>query len=222
MNELEDYVLELMDVWKIYKNGDEVIHALTNINYAFKKGSFNIIHGPSGSGKSTLIRIIGLLESTTLGKVFLNGKDTSDLSQNERNSIINEDIGFIFRSSNLLPTLNAIENLTLPMNSSDNEKATKILDMVGFNDYKKFPSEMSNEESIRVSIARAMVNNHSLIIADEPTGDLHWNESEVIMELLKELTKTKKLTIIITTNNGKLAKYNELIEIVDGTFVNNK
>jgi putative ABC transport system ATP-binding protein len=219
---LEDYVLELNDVWKIYKNGNEVIHSLTNINHAFKKGSFNIIHGPSGSGKSTLIRIIGLLESTTLGKVFINGKDTSDLSQNERNSIINEDIGFIFRGSNLLPTLNAVENLTLPMNSSDKEKATEILDMVGFNEYKKFPSEMSNEESIRVSIARAMVNNHSLIIADEPTGDLHWNESEVIMELLKELNRTNKLTIIITTNNGKLAKYNELIEIVDGKFVNNK
>ncbi len=215
-------ILELRDVWKIYKNGDKIVHTLAKINYSFQRGSFNIIHGPSGSGKSTLIRIIGLLESPTMGKVFINnGKDTTEFPQKKRNSLIRDEIGLVFKGSNLIPTINALENLTLPMISSDTKKAIKLLEKVGFTDYNKFPNEMSIEEEQRVCIARAMVNNHSIILADEPTGDLHTSEAENIMKLLLDLNKTEELTIIIATNNKKLSKFDgNQVEIVDGTLVN--
>ncbi len=211
--------LELRDVWKIYKDGDKIIHALNRINCSFKKGSFNIIQGPSGSGKSTLIRICGLLENPTLGKVLINGKNKADFSQNKRNSFIRENIGLVFQGSNLIPTINAVENLTLPMLSSDNEKAQILLEKVGFHDYKMFPDELSVEEEQRVCIARAMVNNHSLILADEPTGNLHTPGAKNIMNLLLNLNKKEGLTIIITTNNTELSRCDgNIIEMVDGTI----
>ena len=215
-----DIILELEDLWKIYKNGDEVIHSLVNLNIAFKKGSLYIIHGPSGSGKSTLIRAIGLLEKITMGKIFIKGADTSDLSQEKKNLLIKKEIGFVFRGPNLIPTLNAVENLTLPMFKSDKEQAKKLLELVGFTDYKRFPNDMSKEEEIRVSIARAMVNNHSIILADELTGDLHKSDSDLIMQLLMELNRSENLTIIITTNNTKLSRYSSLIEMEDGSLIN--
>ena len=221
MNEVDNtFILELEDVWKIYKNGDEVIHSLVNLNIAFKRGSLNIIHGPSGSGKSTFMRAVGLLEKITMGKIWIKGIDTSDLSQDEKNSIIKKEIGFVFRGSNLIPTLNAVENLTLPMLNPDQEQAKKLLKKVSFTDYKRFPMDMSKEEEIRVSIARAMVNDHSIIIADEPTGDLHRSDVDSIMQLLMELKKSENLTIIVTTNNSKLSMYSSLIEMEDGSLLN--
>ena len=215
--------LKLKDVWKIYKDGDKIIHALNRINWSFQKGSFNIIQGPSGSGKSTLIRICGLLEKPSLGKVLINGNNTADFPQNKRNLIIKKNIGLIFQGSNMIPNINAIENLTLPMLSHDNEKAKILLDKVGFNDYKKLPDEMSIEEEQRVSIARAIVNNHSLILADESTGDLHTNGAKNIMNLLLHLNKNEGLTVIITTNNNRLSKFDgNMIEMVDGTISQNK
>jgi len=223
MKEVDNNItLELEDLWKIYKNGDEVIHSLVNLNIAFKKGTLNIIHGPSGSGKSTLIRTIGLLEKITMGKIFIKGIDTSDLSQEKKNLLIKKEIGFVFRGPNLIPTLNAVENLTLPMFNSDKEQAKKLLNLVGFTDYKRFPNDMSKEEEIRVSIARAMVNSHSIILADELTGDLHKSDADMIMQLLLELNRSENLTIIVTTNNTKLSKYSSLIEMEDGSLLNLK
>lgn len=222
MNEAEDYAyIELNDIWKIYKNEDDVIHALSRINCSFKECSFNIIVGPSGCGKSTLIRILGLIETPSLGNVMINCENTSDLPQKIRNSIIRDEIGMVFQSSNLIQTLNAIENLTLPMLSSDNEKAKDLLNKVGFNDYNKYPNEMSIQEEQRVCIARAMVNNHSIILLDEPTGALHSKESFEIMELLLELNKSEGLTIILTTNNKKLSQFDcNMFEMIDGTILN--
>jgi len=223
MKEVDNNItLELEDLWKIYKNGDEVIHSLVNLNIAFKKGTLNIIHGPSGSGKSTLIRTIGLLEKITMGKIFIKGIDISDLSQEKKNLLIKKEIGFVFRGPNLIPTLNTVENLTLPMFNSDKEQAKKLLKLVGFTDYKKFPNDMSKEEEIRVSIARAMVNSHSIILADELTGDLHKSDADMIMQLLLELNRSENLTIIVTTNNTKLSKYSSLIEMEDGSLLNLK
>jgi ABC-type lipoprotein export system ATPase subunit len=223
MKEVDNNImLELEDLWKIYKNGDEVIHSLVNLNIAFNKGSLYIIHGPSGSGKSTLIRTIGLLEKVTMGKIFIKGIDTSDLSQEKKNLLIKKEIGFVFRGPNLIPTLNAVENLTLPMFNSDKEQAKKLLKLVGFTDYKRFPNDMSKEEEIRVSIARAMVNSHSIILADELTGDLHKSDADMIMQLLLELNRSENLTIIVTTNNTKLSKYSSLIEMEDGSLLNLK
>jgi putative ABC transport system ATP-binding protein len=221
MNETENnnLHLELKDVWKIYKDGDKIIHSLSRINCSFERGSFNIIHGPSGSGKSTLIRILSLLESPTMGKVLINGKDTAEFPQEKRNFTIRNDIGLVFHSSNLIPTLNALDNLTLPMFHSNNKIASELLEKVGFINYNKFPHEMSVEEEQRVSIARAMVNNHSIILLDEPTGDLHTDETENIMKLLLELNQTRRLTIVITTNNRNLLSYGNPFEMVDGTFL---
>jgi len=221
MNEAEkdNTHFELNEVWKIYKNGDKIVHALSRINCYFTRGSFNIINGPLGCGKSTMIRIIGLLEKPTMGKVLINGDNTSDLSQKKRNSIIRNEIGMVFKSSNLIPIINAVDNLTLPMLHSDNNKAKELLKKVGFNDYNKFPSEMSVEEEQRVCIARAMVNNHSIILLDEPTGDLHTMESDNIIELLLELNQTQGLTMIITTNNRRLSPSDNTFEMVDGTIL---
>jgi putative ABC transport system ATP-binding protein len=218
MNE-NGFSLELRDLWKVYRSGEEIIHALSRINYSFKSGSFNLVHGHSGCGKSTLIRVAGLLETPTMGEVLINGKSTADMSQKKRNSLIRDEIGFVFKGSNLIPTLNALENLTLPMTSKNTEKAKELLEKVGFTDYKKLPGKMSFEELQRVSIARAMVNNHSIILADEPTGDLHTGDAEIIIKLLLELNKSKGLTIILTTNNRKLSEHHDvLIEMVDGTL----
>ncbi len=219
MKETES-IIELVDVWKIYRNGDEVTHSLVNLNHSFRRGSMNIIYGPSGSGKSTFVRVVGLLEKITMGKIYINGIDTAELSQQGKNLIIKDEIGFIFRNSNLIPTLNAVENLKLPMINTDNAQAKKLLNKVGFNDYKRYPNDMSKEEEIRVSIARAMVNDHSIIIADEPTGDLHQSGSDSIMKLLLNLNQSDNLTIILTTNNRNLSSYSSLIEIEDGSLKN--
>ncbi len=219
MSELQNCV-ELKDIWKIYKNNDDVIHALSRINCSFKECSFNIIHGPSGCGKSTLMRIIGLIEPPSLGEVLINFENTSNQSQKNRNSIIKDEIGMVFQGSNLIQTLNAVDNLTLPMISSDNKKARELLKKVGFNDYDKFPNEMSLEEELRVGIARAMVNNHSIILLDEPTGAIHSKKAYDIMELLNELKRSEGLTIILTTNNNELSQFDcNTFEMVDGTIL---
>ncbi|MBZ2165644.1 ABC transporter ATP-binding protein [Methanobacterium spitsbergense] len=216
----ENNIVMLEDVWKIYKNGEHVIHSLANINYSVEEGSFSIIYGPSGSGKSTLIRVIGLLEKPTMGKVWIKGKNSGKLAQKKRNIVIRDEIGFLFQGSNLIPTLNALENITLPMLNSDKNLAKKLLEKVGFSDHKKLPKEMSIEEGRRVSLARAMVNNHSIILADEPTGDLHTADSEKFIKILQELNRTEDLTVVVTTNNRNISKLGgNLIEIADGTFV---
>lgn len=212
----DDFIFELNDIWKIYKNGDKVIHALVDVNHSFKKGSFNIVYGPSGSGKSTLISMIGLLERPTIGDVLINGTGTVDLSIKKRNSIIRDEIGLVFQSSNLIPTLNVLDNITLPMIRSDNSKAKELLKKVDFYDYDKFPNELSVEEEQRVSIARAMVNDHSIILADEPTGGLHTSSAESIVKLFCDLNKKELLTIVLTTNNKNLTKFGNIINMMDG------
>jgi len=217
----KDNIMMLEDIWKIYNNGEHVIHSLANIDYTIEEGSFNVIYGPSGSGKSTLIRVMGLLELPTMGNVWIKGRNSAELSQNKRNIIIREEIGFLFQGSNLIHTLNAIENVTLPMIHTDKEFARKLLEKVGFHDYMKLPNEMSAEEWQRVCLARAMVNNHSIILADEPTGDLHTAESEKLIKILHELNRTEDLTIIITTNNENIPKLGgNLTQIADGTLIN--
>ncbi len=128
-----------------------------------------------------------------------------------------------FKSSNLIPILNAVDNLTLPMLHSDNNTAKKLLKKVRFNDYSKFPNEMSVEEEQRVCIARAMVNDHSIILLDEPTGDLHTKESVNIIELLLDLNQSEGLTMILTTNNQRLSNFDQkVVEMVDGTIFQNE
>ena len=160
-NERIDEGIILQDIWMNYRNGNGITTALNNINHSFERGSLNIVQGPPGSGKSSLIRVIGLIESPTLGKVWLNGIDTSNFDEKQRNSFIRNKIGFVFAHFSDLNPINAIENVTLPMISPNKADAKRLLKKVGFTDYDKYPAELSSEEKLRVSIARALVNNHS-------------------------------------------------------------
>lgn len=215
---MNDVILELKNVWKTYQAGDIEITALKDFSYAFIEGSFNIITGPSGSGKSTLIRVAGLLEKPTKGNVLIKGKNLSNLKERSMSSFVQNEIGFIFQNSNLIPSLNVLENVKLSMNPKDEEHAKKLLQKVEFNKFNKFPHELSFIEEQRVTIARAMINDHSLILADEPTGELHRDEALKIMDLLLDLNKNKNLTIIMATNNNYLSRFGEnVVEIIDGT-----
>jgi len=194
MNDQNNNVLEFKDVWKIYRMGDEKINALAGINLNIKNGSFTSIMGPSGSGKSTLLHVGGILDMPTKGTLLMNGKDTSTLSGKEQATFRRNKIGFVFQRFNLMPQLSALENVLLPMIKPDLEKAKELLDKMGLEGkHNKRPSQLSGGEQQRVSIARALINNPSLILADEPTGELDTKNAEVIMGILQILTKTKAL-----------------------------
>lgn len=217
MNDQNNNVLEFKDVWKIYQMGDEKINALAGVNLNIQKGSFTSIMGPSGSGKSTLLHVGGILDMPTKGTLLMNGKDTSTLSGKEQATFRRNEIGFVFQRFNLMPQLSALENVLLPMIKPDLEKAKELLDKMGLEGkHNKRPSQLSGGEQQRVSIARALINDPSLILADEPTGELDTKNSRMIMELLTELNK-EGMTIIIVTHDPMAAEYAQItVQMQDG------
>lgn len=221
MNDQNNNVLEFKDVWKIYQMGDEKINALAGINLNIKNGSFTSIMGPSGSGKSTLLHVGGILDMPTKGTLLMNGKDTSTLSGKEQATFRRNKIGFVFQRFNLMPQLSALENVLLPMIKPDLEKAKELLDKMGLEGkHNKRPSQLSGGEQQRVSIARALINDPSLILADEPTGELDTKNAEVIMGILQDLNKNEGVTIIIVTHNPLAAEFtDEIIEMRDGNII---
>ncbi len=221
MNNQSKNVLEFRDVWKIYQMGDEKINALAGVNLNIREGSFTSIMGPSGSGKSTLLHVAGILDMPTKGTFLMNGKDTSILSHKEQAKFRRSEIGFVFQRFNLLPQLTALENVLLPMNNPDPEKAIEYMNKMGLQGkYGKIPSRLSGGEQQRVSIARALVNNPSLILADEPTGELDSKNAEIIMGILQELNKKEEVTIIIVTHNQLAAEFTDkIIEMRDGNII---
>ena len=221
MNNQIKNVLEFQDVWKIYQMGDEQINALAGVNLNIKQGSFTSIMGPSGSGKSTLLHVAGILDMPTKGTFLMNGKDTSTLSGREQARFRRSEIGFVFQRFNLLPQLTALENVLLPMNNTDPEKARESMNKMGLEGkYGKIPNQLSGGEQQRVSIARALVNNPSLILADEPTGELDSKNAEIIMSILQELNKKDGVTIIIVTHNPLAAEFTDrIIEMRDGNII---
>ena len=221
MNNKSKNVLEFKDVWKIYQMGDEKINALAGVNLNVKEGSFTSIMGPSGSGKSTLLHVAGILDMPTKGTFLMNGKDTSKLSSKEQARFRKSEIGFVFQRFNLLPQLTSLENVLLPMNNPDPDKARESMNKMGLEGkYGKLPNQLSGGEQQRVSIARALVNNPSLILADEPTGELDSKNAEIIMNLLQELNKNEGVTIIIVTHNPLAAEFTEkIIEMRDGNII---
>jgi len=220
MNKTEN-VLEFQDVWKIYSMGGEEINALAGVNLTIMEGSFTSIMGPSGSGKSTLLHVAGILDMPTKGTLFMKGKNTSTLSAQEQARFRRSEIGFVFQRFNLLPQLTALENVLLPMNEPDPGKARGYLDKMGLEGkYSKKPNQLSGGEQQRVSIARALVNQPSLILADEPTGELDSKNAEVIMGILQDLNKKEKVTIIIVTHNLLAAEFTDkIIEMRDGNII---
>lgn len=198
-------LIELKNVSKVYEKKDEKIIALDNINYNFESGKFYAITGHSGSGKSTLINILGTLDKVTSGTYKLDGKDISTLDDNELSKIRNKKIGFIFQNYNLEQKMKAYENVMLPMLLGDlsleemKEIAIDKLTEVGLKErVNHFPKELSGGEQQRVSIARALVNNPNIILADEPTGNLDEVNEKKIFDLLKQIAKEGKCVIVVS------------------------
>ncbi len=214
-------VLEFNEVWKTYKMGSEDIQALRGVNLTIIKGSFIAIMGPSGSGKSTLLHLAGILDTPTKGTVLMNGKNIKEYTENEQANLRRANIGFVFQRFNLMPQLTALENVMLPMISPDSGKAKKLLDKVGLSDkYDRYHTQLSGGEQQRVSIARALANDPSLLLADEPTGELDTQNAMLIMELLQELNQKEGLTIVGVTHNPLSAKYaEEVIQMQDGNII---
>ncbi len=214
-------VIKLKDVTKIYKKNHQEIVILENINYNFFKGKTYCIMGKSGSGKTTLIEMLGLLKKPTLGTIYLNNKDISKMSEKEKSSIINTEIGFIFQSFYLIPTMTALENVMLPMYlnkkmslSKIKLQAEKLLKKMGLEDRKNhYPKELSGGEQQRISIARAIINNPSIILADEPTGALDSENTKKILTILKDLANNGKCVIIVSHNTDTKNYADEVIMI---------
>jgi putative ABC transport system ATP-binding protein len=219
-------VIELQDVSKLYGFGDATTLALDEVNLSIDKNEFVAVMGPSGSGKSTLMNVIGLLDRPTHGTYQLNGHSVAKLSSNQRAKIRRDTIGFIFQSYNLLPRLTVLENVALPlayrgMSVSHRLKlASNMLERVGLRDREYFfPRHLSGGQIQCVAIARALVNNPKLIIADEPTGNLDSASSRLVMELLGDIHKTGN-TILFVTHNPELTRYaNRVVYMRDGSIM---
>jgi putative ABC transport system ATP-binding protein len=219
-------VIELKGVTKTYKLGDEVLNALDNVNCTIESGEFVAITGPSGSGKSTLANIVGGLDHPSSGTVIIDGSDLSHVRDKQLSDYRNHHIGFVFQSFNLQGTQTALENVMLPlvfsrMKSKDRKaRAKECLEAVGLGDRLKHrPSQLSGGQRQRVAIARALAVKPSIILADEPTGNLDSARGEEIMKLLKDLNK-QGITLIIITHDMSIARQaGRVIQIKDGHMV---
>lgn len=216
-------VIETQKIAKVYVMGSEEVHALKSISIQIDRGEYVAFMGPSGSGKSTLMNIVGCLDTPTAGTYILNHQDVSDLTENELAEIRNREIGFVFQTFNLLPRLSSLDNVALPliyagMKKSDrDDRAYEVLESVGLGErYKHRPNELSGGQRQRVAIARALVNKPSIILADEPTGNLDTKTSYEIMDLFHQLHQ-KGNTIIMVTHEEDIAKYaHRIIRLRDG------
>ncbi|MDD5361607.1 MAG: ABC transporter ATP-binding protein [Ignavibacteria bacterium] len=216
-------LIQIKNITKVYEMGEEKLYALRGVNLDIEKNEYIAIMGPSGSGKSTLMNIIGCLDTPTSGDYILNGKDVHDMDDDELAVIRNKEIGFVFQTFNLLPRSDSLHNVELPLIYSGVSRAERIqraeeaLINVGLRDRMKHkPNELSGGQRQRVSVARALVNHPSLILADEPTGNLDTKTGEEIMALFKELNNNGN-TIIIVTHEEDIAMHaNRIVKIRDG------
>jgi len=216
-------IIETTDIQKTYKMGAEIVQALKSVSITVNKGEYVAFMGPSGSGKSTLMNIIGCLDTPTAGTYILNDKNVSDMTENELAEIRNREIGFVFQTFNLLPRASCLENVALPLiyagysKSEREERAFEALSNVGLADRVGHkPNELSGGQRQRVAIARALVNDPSIILADEPTGNLDSKTSYSIMELFHELHQ-KGNTIIMVTHEDDIAHYaHRIVRLKDG------
>jgi putative ABC transport system ATP-binding protein len=226
----EKPIIEIKEVWKIYEIGKTKVYALRGLNITIDRDDFVAIMGPSGSGKSTAMNMVGALDIPTKGHIFLEGMDIAEMSESELSQIRGKKIGFIFQQFNLINTLNALENVMLPMvfqgvSSEDRlSKATHLLNLVGLGDrmYNK-PTELSGGQQQRVAIARALANDPDVILADEPTGNLDSKTGEMIMGILCSFHEKEKKTIIVVTHDEIVARCaHRIIKLKDGKVLGGK
>jgi len=224
-----DSLIKLENVWKIYKLGEVDVSVLRGVSLEINSGSFVTIMGPSGSGKSTLMYLLGLLDVPTRGKIYLQGQDVSSFSEDDLARLRGKKIGFVFQQFNLLPNLTALENVMLPMifqgvpENQRKERGTQLLESINLGKrIKHRPKEMSGGEQQRIAIARSLVNDPEILIADEPTGNLDSSTGKTVMEILTKLHKEQKKTIIVVTHDPNIAHYSQnIIHIQDGEIVKN-
>ena len=220
------HLIELQNIFKIYSDGDSEIRALDDVSLTIDKGEFVAIVGSSGSGKSTCMNMIGCLDVPTSGKYFLNGTDVSSMTDDEQAKIRNQMIGFIFQQYNLIPKLNLLENVELPLiyrglpAAKRREMAEISLERVGLIDRKnKYPSQLSGGQQQRVSIARALAGNPPLILADEPTGALDSRTGREVLEFIKQLNAEGHTIVLITHDNSIAAQTKRTLRIADGKII---
>ncbi|MGL4774017.1 MAG: ABC transporter ATP-binding protein [Clostridium sp.] len=210
------------NLYKVYGEGENKVEALKAINLSIESGEFVVILGASGSGKSTLLHILGGVDSITSGKVYIDGKDLSEFNEDEITSFRRRNVGFVFQSFNLIQVLNVEENIEMPVLLDDGEMDGKykeeLLNLLGLEDRREFlPSELSGGQQQRVAIGRALANKPSIILADEPTGNLDSKTSKEIIALLKYSAKKYNQTLIIITHDEEIAKSaDRVITIKDG------
>lgn len=216
-------VIDIKNISKEYIMGSQLIQALKDVSVSIDKNEYVALMGPSGSGKSTLMNILGCLDTPTAGSYKLNGTEVSEMIDDELAHVRNKEIGFVFQTFNLLPRLSALENVALPMvyagvaKAERNERAEKVMSMVGLTDRMHHkPNELSGGQRQRVAIARALVNNPSIILADEPTGNLDTKTSYEIMRIFEEISANGN-TIIIVTHEEDIAKHaRRIVRLRDG------
>jgi putative ABC transport system ATP-binding protein len=219
-------LIELDEVSKVYGFGDATTLALDEVSLSVGKGEFVAVMGPSGSGKTTLMNIIGLLDKPSHGGYFLGGDLVSQLSPNHQARLRRDKIGFVFQFYNLLPRMNVLDNVSLPLAYKGvtpvrrAKRASDILELVGMRDREYFmPYQLSGGQAQRAALARALINKPGIIIADEPTGNLDSHDSKVVMELFAEIHRQGN-TILLVTHNPELTRYaNRVIYMYDGTIV---
>lgn len=216
-------IIELEDVWKIYKMGEVEVPALRGLSLKVEPGEFLAVMGPSGSGKSTAMNMIGCLDIPTKGSVLLEGQNIASLSEKELSRIRGRKIGFVFQSHNLYPTLTALENVQLPMRIHEFgeeeiwDRSEELLELVGLSDRAHhYPSQLSGGQSQRVAIARALSTDPALILADEPTGNLDTEAGKEILDIFSTLN-ARGVTVVMITHDEKIAaRASEIVRMVDG------
>ena len=220
-------IIEVKNLFKLYRVGDSFVHALNGVDFVINEGEFCAIVGTSGSGKSTLLNMLAGLERPTKGEVIINGEHMERLKEDELVSFRRNHVGFIFQSFHLIGTMNALENVALPLSfrgekrESRLKKADARLEMVNLGKHKKhLPNQMSGGQQQRVGVARALVVDPKIIFADEPTGNLDSHTSKEVMELMQKVVREQKKTLVMVTHDDHLASYaDRIFHIIDGEIV---
>ena len=220
-------VIEVHNLYKLYRVGDSVVRALNGVDFEIHQGEFCAIVGTSGSGKSTLLNMLAGLEKPTKGEIIIGGQHIEKLKEDELVSFRRDNVGFIFQSFHLIGTMNALENVALPLTfrgegrTSRLKKADQMLELVNLKKHKKhLPNQMSGGQQQRVGVARALVVNPKIIFADEPTGNLDSHTSEEVMKLMQDVVRKQKKTLVMVTHDDHLATYaDRVFHIIDGEIV---